>query len=157
MEHVGRTVLLVALPLLCAYCAGTTPSPTLTGQAAPTAREGYVDAEGGVRLFYRMVGTGHDTVVVLDGGPGFSMSYWRPELRAVTAPALVIHGMLDFIPLESSREWAVAVPNGRLLLLEGSGHFPYLEVPERFFAAAEAFLQGRWPPGAEAASRPGRR
>jgi proline iminopeptidase len=77
---------------------------------------------------------------------------WRPALRAVTAPALVIHGTADFISLESAREWAAALPNGRLLLLEGSGHFPYLEVPERFFAAAEAFLQGGWPAGAEAVS-----
>jgi proline iminopeptidase len=81
---------------------------------------------------------------------------WRPALHAVTAPALVIHGTVDFIPLESAREWTAALPSGRLLLLDGSGHFPYLEVPERFFAAAETFLQGRWPAGAKAVSMPGR-
>jgi proline iminopeptidase len=68
---------------------------------------------------------------------------WRPALRAVTAPALVIHGAADFISHESARTWADALPNGRLLLLEGSGHFPYLEVPERFFPSVEAFLRGR--------------
>lgn len=73
---------------------------------------------------------------------------WRPALHAVTAPALVIRGTADFLPLESAREWTAALPNGRLLLLEGSGHFPYLEVPEQFFAAAHAFLQGGWPSGA---------
>lgn len=73
---------------------------------------------------------------------------WRPALRAVTAPALVIRGTADFLPPESAREWTAALANGRLLLLEGSGHFPYLEVPEQFFAAAHAFLEGRWPPGA---------
>lgn len=72
---------------------------------------------------------------------------WRPTLSAVTAPTLVIHGADDFIPIESARDWA-AMPNGRLLVLVGSGHFPYLEVPERFFAAAEAFLAGGWPAGA---------
>lgn len=74
---------------------------------------------------------------------------WRPALHAVTAPALVIHGTLDFISTESSREWAAALPNSRLLLLDGSGHFPYVEVPERFFAAVDSFLQGNWPPGSE--------
>ena len=58
---------------------------------------------------------------------------WRPALGAVNAPALVIHGAHDHVPLESAREWASALPNGRLLVLEGSGHFPYLEMPERFF------------------------
>ncbi len=67
----------------------------------------------------------------------------------------MIHGTVDFIPLESAGEWAAALPNGRLLVLDGSGHFPYLEVPERFFGAAEAFLKGRWPAGAEGVSVPG--
>ena len=70
---------------------------------------------------------------------------WRPALRAVAAPTLVIRGTMDHVPLESAREWAAAVPNGRLLLLEGSGHFPYLDAPEKFFAAAATFLDGRWP------------
>jgi proline iminopeptidase len=332
-------ILRLALPLVCAGCAGTKASTTLAKEPAPTAREGYVDAGGAVRLFYKVVGAGRDTVVVLHGGPGFSMDYiapdleplaarhtllfydqrgtgrstlvtdsasldgqrfaedleavrvrfglqrltllghswgggvaalyagrypervgrllvvdaiparrvlqlqglqrldarrdsttqrrvqelraarlakpddatacrayyavwfratygdsaaarrsrgdfcagtpealankvrsvdrfttpslgdwdWRPALRAVTAPALVIHGTSDFIPLESAREWVAALPNGRLLLLGGSGHFPYVEVPERFFAVADEFLQGRWPAGAEAVSTPGQR
>ena len=74
---------------------------------------------------------------------------WRPALGAITAPALVIHGTADFIPPESAREWAAALPNARLLILDGSGHFPYLELPGRFFEAADAFLRGEWPAGAE--------
>jgi proline iminopeptidase len=80
---------------------------------------------------------------------------WRPSLRAVTAPALVIHGTGDFIPLESAREWTAALPGARLLLLEGSGHFPYVEQPERFFTVVEEFLAGRWPAGAQTGSVPG--
>ena len=33
-----------------------------------------------MRLFYRMVGTGRDTVVVLHGGPGLSMDYFADDL-----------------------------------------------------------------------------
>jgi pimeloyl-ACP methyl ester carboxylesterase len=77
---------------------------------------------------------------------------WRTALHAVTAPALVMRGTMDYVPLESAREWAAALPNGRFLSLDGSGHFPYLDVPDRFFAAAENFLQGKWPTGAEAVS-----
>lgn len=55
---------------------------------------------------------------------------------------------MDHVPLESAREWAAALPNARLLVFDASGHFPFLEVPERFFEAAETFLQGGWPTGA---------
>jgi len=74
---------------------------------------------------------------------------WRPALGRVTAPTLIIRGVFDHVPLESSREWALAVQNGRFLSFERSGHFPYLEVPEALFSAVEEFLKGRWPAGAE--------
>jgi proline iminopeptidase len=79
---------------------------------------------------------------------------WGPALRSVNARALVIRGSMDHVPLESARQWTSALANGRLLQLDGSGHFPYLEAPDRFFAAVEMFLQGGWPTGAEAFSTP---
>ncbi|HET8647899.1 MAG TPA: hypothetical protein VFO85_20555, partial [Vicinamibacteria bacterium] len=36
----------------------------------PAAVEGFVSGAGGVRLFYRQVGSGGDLVVYLHGGPG---------------------------------------------------------------------------------------
>ena len=51
-------------------------------QAAPLrAREGYVAGTGGVRLYYRVTGTGSDTIVVLHGGPGFNLEGLRPDLE----------------------------------------------------------------------------
>lgn len=67
---------------------------------------------------------------------------WRGELRDVTSPALILHGSADVIPSDSSREWAAALPNARLALLDGIGHFPYLEAPEQFFPMVNAFLAG---------------
>lgn len=77
---------------------------------------------------------------------------WRLPLRAVTAPALVLHGSADVISVGSAREWAAALADARLLLLHGTGHFPYLEAPEAFFAALDEFVSGRWPREAQAAS-----
>jgi proline iminopeptidase len=77
---------------------------------------------------------------------------WRAGLRAVTAPALVIRGVKDHVPLESAREWTAALPNGRFLGFERAGHFPYLDSPGPFFEAAEAFLSGSWPAGAQSVS-----
>ena len=65
---------------------------------------------------------------------------WRGALGAVMAPALIVHGSVDVISADSAREWAAALPNARLALLEGVGHFPYLESPERFYPLVNAFL-----------------
>jgi proline iminopeptidase len=336
MSWLMRVVSALLSLALLAGCRGTTLEQRPAGTIAPSAREGYVDAGAGVQLFYRMVGSGRDTVVVIHGGPGFTMDYfaadlgplaerhallfydqrgtgrsslvsdsaaldgqrfaedleairrhfgmerltllghswgagvaalyaarhperigrllvvgpiparraelmeafraldagrdsvtrrrmqewrqlrlanpgdaaacrtyyvlwftpffgdpaaagrskgdfcagtpesrrnkmasvdrftaaslgdwdWLPSLRAVTAPALVIHGTVDPLHVPSARRWAAALPNGRLLLLQGIGHFPYLEVPERFFAAVDEFLRGRWPVGARAVAAP---
>jgi proline iminopeptidase len=70
---------------------------------------------------------------------------WRPLARRVGAPALVVHGGADPIPLAGSAEWARALPRGRLEVIPGAGHFPHAERPERFFPAVEAFLAGRRP------------
>ncbi|HET9024725.1 MAG TPA: alpha/beta fold hydrolase [Burkholderiaceae bacterium] len=78
---------------------------------------------------------------------------WRPALRALAAPALIVHGTADVIPLGSAREWATALPNSGLLALDGVGHFPYVEVPELFFPAVGAFLAGRWPEGTDRSGR----
>ena len=44
-------------------------------------------------------------------------------------------------------------PNARFLRIEGAGHHPYLERPQEFFPAAESFLGGGWPQGAEIVRR----
>lgn len=65
---------------------------------------------------------------------------WRNTLGAVTAPALIVHGSVDVISADSAREWAAALPGARFALLEGVGHFPYLEAPEQFYPLVKAFL-----------------
>jgi len=77
--------------------------------------------------------------------PPKSMEFdWRPKLRGVRTPTLVIHGREDF-PVEVSREWASALPEARILTIEGCGHFPHLEAPDVLFPAVEEFLNGEWP------------
>lgn len=75
--------------------------------------------------------------------PSLGAYDWRATLGDVKAPVLVVHGALDVIPVDSAREWADALPNARLLLLDGIGHFPYLEAPAQFFPAVSAFLDER--------------
>ncbi len=73
---------------------------------------------------------------------------WRPQLASLAVPTLIIHGAEDLIPLASSQEWAATLPQARLLVIPGSGHYPWIEAPDHFFPAADRFLRGDWPEGA---------
>lgn len=66
---------------------------------------------------------------------------WRISLKQVKVPALVIHGTMDPLPLDGAKAWASVLQNSQLIVLEGVGHFPYLEVPHRFFEAVNQFLK----------------
>ena len=63
----------------------------------------------------------------------------REDLAALRVPALVAHGSDDPIPVESSVEIARAL-GARLVIIDGSGHVPYVERPEPLFAAIQRFL-----------------
>jgi proline iminopeptidase len=63
-----------------------------------------------------------------------------PALSRIRVPALVVHGRRDPIPLDSSDQLARAV-GGRFLVLEASGHVPYVEQPGALFPVIEQFLE----------------
>lgn len=57
-------------------CApGAPPDPL------PSAVDGYVEGRDSVQLYFRMVGEGPDTIVVLHGGPGMDQGYLAPDLE----------------------------------------------------------------------------
>jgi len=62
-----------------------------------------------------------------------------PELESVHLPAFFVHGRHDPIPLEST-ELAARAMRARLLILERSGHVPYVEQPDALFGAIEQYL-----------------
>lgn len=62
-------------------------------------------------------------------------------LRGLAVPTLVVNGRHDmFCPPSAARTLAEMMPAARLLVLEESGHFPWIEEPEAFFREAIAFL-----------------
>jgi len=65
---------------------------------------------------------------------------WREELAGLDVPVLLVHGTHDIVPIESSREYVLVLPDARILELEGVGHFPWLEAPDEFFPPVIAFL-----------------
>jgi len=68
------------------------------------------------------------------------------DLSKAQAPVLTIHGMKDrSAPYGGGREWAMMLPNARLLTVENAGHAPWVEAPELVFGAIREFLGGAWP------------
>ena len=61
------------------------------------------------------------------------------QLDTVMVPTLIVHGRQDPIPLESSEAAARAL-RARLVVLEHSGHVPYVEQPDPLFRAIRNFL-----------------
>jgi proline iminopeptidase len=66
---------------------------------------------------------------------------WKALLSALPVPVLVIHAERDLLPLEATRELAEHLgSSARLVVVPGSGHMPFWEAPERFFALTDSFL-----------------
>lgn len=61
------------------------------------------------------------------------------QLDTVMVPTLICHGRHDPIPLASS-EAAARSLRARLVVLEHSGHVPYVEQPDALFRAIRTFL-----------------
>jgi pimeloyl-ACP methyl ester carboxylesterase len=93
------------------------------------------------------------------------MSYWMEhvwpsllglnltaeEIAGVAVPVLTVHGMKDrSAPYGGGREWALLLPEARLVTVRNGAHAPWIEAPEQVFGAIETFLNGAWPEGAEA-------
>lgn len=70
--------------------------------------------------------------------PQMMMLDLREGLEKLEAPVLVIHGRQD--PLESAEEVHASFPGSTLVMIEGAGHFPWIEKPEEFYAALGGFL-----------------
>jgi len=63
-----------------------------------------------------------------------------PQLKAVKIPTLVLSGNHEFIPASSAEHIAQAIPNARLVVLKGCGHFTYMECPVPVHEEMDAFF-----------------
>lgn len=66
----------------------------------------------------------------------------RPGLGAIQCPTTIIVGDSDFItPPAHSQEMADAIPNSRLVVIEGCGHLSTLERPQAVNAALQTWRE----------------
>jgi proline iminopeptidase len=52
--------------------------------------EGFVNTTDNVQLYYRIIGSGKDTLVMLHGGPGFNMEYFAPDVEPLAGSFVLI-------------------------------------------------------------------
>lgn len=63
------------------------------------------------------------------------------ELPAITCPVLILQGASSIFSVEGARALADRIPDSTLVVLDGVGHFPFIETPDRFTAEVRQFLQ----------------
>lgn len=77
---------LPAAALLFVFLSHALAQPT-----APAPGEGYVRTADGVRLFYKVVGAGKETLVVVHGGPGNTLESIRADLEPLAKSRRVVY------------------------------------------------------------------
>ena len=80
-----------------------------------------------------------------------SLGQWdfRPDMKKVKVPALVLEGAETHVPLEETREWFKSLPDARLLLIPNAGHLIFIDQPEAVISAMDEFFRGKWPSGSK--------
>jgi pimeloyl-ACP methyl ester carboxylesterase len=72
--------------------------------------------------------------------------FTEEEVTPVTTPVLVIHGTKDrSSAYGGGRDWALRLPNARLLTVEDAAHAPWVEAPGEVLGPVRRFLDGEWP------------
>ena len=67
---------------------------------------------------------------------------WRPAMRRVRAPTLVLHGADDLQPESDTRAVADTIPGARVEVIAASGHFLPDDAPDAMADAVRRFLRG---------------
>lgn len=72
------------------------------------------------------------------------------DFARVRSPVLVIHGRKDrSSAYGGGRDWALQLPEARLLTVDNAAHVPWIEAPDLVFDAIDTFLNGGWPETSE--------
>jgi proline iminopeptidase len=73
----------------------------------------------------------------------------RPMIAGIASPTLIMKGTATTMYRAWTEEWARAMPNSRMMLVDDSGLLPWIEQPTIFFPAVRQFLSGNWPDAAQ--------
>ena len=69
-----------------------------------------------------------------------SRNDFRPALKSVRAPVLIIHGENDFQSINTSDLYSESFPNSRVESIANAGHFSFTDQPQQFAQIISDFL-----------------
>ena len=70
----------------------------------------------------------------------------RPHLHKITVPTLIIVGRHDFITnVAMAEEMLKNIPHAKLEIFEDSGHYAFVEEPEKFYRVIKEFVEDPHP------------
>jgi len=91
-----------------------------------------------------------------EGGGGWYAHGWsnyygdledpRPLIRKCRLPVLVLQGQCDYLPYESTYEYAALFPNACYEYIEGAGHLIWWDRPKEYKTLIAEFIQGNGQP-----------
>lgn len=64
------------------------------------------------------------------------------DLRTIRVPTLILIGRYDLTSVDTARDMGRRIPRSRVVVFEESGHFMYLEEPDKFLTEVRTFLRG---------------
>lgn len=76
----------------------------------------------------------------------FASPVVRRGLRGLDRPVLLVHGEADLRPIAAVEALAAELPGGRFVTLDGVGHLPFWEAPERLREILRSFVLALPPP-----------
>jgi proline iminopeptidase len=79
-----------------------------------------------------------------------SLNLTAEDMVKAKGPVLIVHGDKDRnAPYGGGRDWAMRLPDARLVRVENAAHAPWIEAPELVFGSIKTFFDGAWPEAAE--------
>ncbi len=94
-----------------------------------------------------------DALLALSAGQPMRASATPEKLRAISVPALILHGEQDnVVPVSHAREFAAAIPGAELIIYPTAGHLPQEENALQSITDLRDFLARRVHPAPETAA-----
>lgn len=66
---------------------------------------------------------------------------FHKELKKITASTLLLYGSFDPLLNFSGKKLDESIPDSKLVVIDKSGHFPFIEQKKRFNKEVSAFLE----------------
>ena len=137
LSETDREALLV---LEASYEAGDQSEALLDEFSAILGRAYVVDDTHSSWVSDRLRRTNHAVGALISADLVRTAFDCRPALATFPRPVLVTHGEHDVFPLSISERAAATFPDASLVVLEGSGHYGWLDQPEAYRELILGFL-----------------